>query len=80
MIITYRQCKAARELLGWSRDDLIKKSGIGKSTLDEFERGARNLNVNNLNKILLAFESNGIEFKNRNGEVRVSLFEKKDKI
>jgi len=78
MIITYKQCKAARELLGWSRNDLVSKSGIGASTLDDFERGARNLSVDNLNKILLAFETHGIELKNSVDEVRVSLFPKKD--
>jgi len=78
MIITYRQCKAARELLGWSRSDLVSKSGIGASTLDDFERGARNLSVDNINKILLAFETNGIDFKNSIDEVRVSLFSKKE--
>jgi transcriptional regulator with XRE-family HTH domain len=77
MIITYKQCKAARELLGWSRDDLVKKSGIGASSLDDFERGARNLSVNNINKILHAFETHGADFKNSDGEVRVSIFEKK---
>jgi hypothetical protein len=34
--------------------------------------------MNNINKILHTFETHGADFKNSNGEVRVSIFEKKD--
>lgn len=78
MIITYRQCKAARELLGWSRDDLVEKSGIGASSLDDFERGARNLRLDNYNKILKAFEVGGIRFlENEEGVGLIELHKKK---
>ncbi|MFT7088214.1 MAG: transcriptional regulator with XRE-family HTH domain [Rickettsiales bacterium] len=64
MIITYKQCKAARELLGWSREDLEKKAKISRSTLADFERGARNLRMDNYEKILKAFDGGGIKFVN----------------
>ena len=64
VIITYQQCKAARDLLSWKQEDLSKKAGINKATLANFERGVRNLKVDSLEKIIDAFEKVGIRFEN----------------
>ena len=64
VIITYRQCKAARDLLGWRQSDLSEKTKINKTTLADFERGLRNLKVENLEKVVNAFEDHGIRFEN----------------
>ncbi len=64
VIITYQQCKAARDLLSWKQEDLSKKAGINKATLANFERGVRNLKVDTLEKIIDAFEKVGIRFEN----------------
>ena len=64
MIVTYLQCRAARELLQWSRSDVEKKAGISRSTLADFERGTRNLTIDSFKKILSTFEKAGIEFIN----------------
>nr|WP_269809272.1 helix-turn-helix domain-containing protein [Enterovibrio nigricans] len=37
--ITGLQCRHAREYLGLTRDDFCDKSGVGKTTLREFENG-----------------------------------------
>lgn len=73
VIITYQQCKAARDLLNWKQDDLCKKAGINKTTLADFERGVRNLKVDTLEKIIDAFEKSGIRFENDEAKYRVDL-------
>lgn len=71
MFPTYKQCIAARELLGWTREELEKKAKITRSTLAGFERGERNLRMNNFEKILKAFEKAGIKFVNNEEGVGV---------
>lgn len=73
VIITYQQCKAARDLLGWKQDDLCEKAKINKTTLADFERGVRNLKVDTLEKIINAFEKAGIRFENDEVKYRVDL-------
>ncbi len=74
MIVTYLQCRAARELLQWSRSDVEKKAGISRSTLADFERGTRNLTIESFKKILDAFSKAGIEFvNNEKGEGLILL-------
>jgi len=38
-MISRRQCKAARALLGWTQRKLAQKSGIPLDTVKRFERG-----------------------------------------
>ena len=73
VIITYQQCKAARDLLSWTQDDLSGKAKINKTTLADFERGARNLKVDTLEKIIDAFEKVGIRFENDENAYVVKL-------
>ena len=73
VIITYQQCKAARDLLSWKQEDLSKKAGINKATLANFERGVRNLKIDTLEKIIDAFETVGIRFENDENAYVVKL-------
>ena len=73
VIITYQQCKAARDLVNWKQEDLSQKAGINKATLADFERGVRNLKVDTLEKIINAFEKVGIRFENDEVKYRVDL-------
>ncbi len=73
MIITYKQCAAARELLGWKRVDLEKKSNISRSTIADFERGKRKLRMDNLEKLLITFKDAGIKFINEDGTIGVKI-------
>lgn len=41
MPLTREQCRASRALLGWSQGELAERSGVGKQTVADFERGAR---------------------------------------
>jgi len=76
IIITHQQCKAARDLLEWAQDDLSKKSKITKSTIADFERGARNLRMQTLETIVDTFEKSGIRFENNETEFGVKLLKK----
>jgi transcriptional regulator with XRE-family HTH domain len=55
------QSRAARGWLGWSQQDLAKRSSVGLSTVKDFENGNRTPIANNLNAIRRALESEGIE-------------------
>jgi len=67
MIITAAQCRAARALLDWSRDELAAISKVAKRTVVDFERGARDPREATLTVIRQAFESAGVEFIPENG-------------
>ena len=56
------QCRAARALLNWSQDDLVRRSNITKKTVADFERGATQPRSETLMRVLAAFEAAGIEF------------------
>jgi transcriptional regulator with XRE-family HTH domain len=76
VIITEKQCRAARELLGWKQTDLCKASKITQSTIADFERGVRELRMGTLESIVTAFEKKGIRFENNNSELVVRLVKK----
>lgn len=61
-IITSRQCKAARMLLGWKQIDLAKKSEVGSATIGNFENEVRIPQTRTLKNIKSTFEQAGIEF------------------
>ncbi len=76
IIITNKQCKAARELLGWKQDNLSEKSKISSGTIADFERGVRNLRMETLEAIVDTFEKAGIRFENNETEFGVKLLKK----
>jgi transcriptional regulator with XRE-family HTH domain len=59
--------RAARNLLNLSQDDLADAAGIARSTVAEFERGARVPLPDNLTAIRVALESAGVAFIAPNG-------------
>jgi transcriptional regulator with XRE-family HTH domain len=64
-MITPAQAKAARALLGWSQDDLARRSGVVRRTLMSFETGAREPREDTLLRVVETFEQAGIEFVSR---------------
>jgi transcriptional regulator with XRE-family HTH domain len=62
MTLSPAQCRAARALLNWSQEDLVRASGITKKTIADFERGATSPRLQTLAQIRAAFEAAGIEF------------------
>jgi transcriptional regulator with XRE-family HTH domain len=62
MTLSPAQCRAARALLNWSQEDLVRASGITKKTIADFERGATTPRPQTLAQILAVFGNAGIEF------------------
>jgi transcriptional regulator with XRE-family HTH domain len=56
------QCRAARGWLGWTQQELARRSGVGLSTVRDFEKGERTPIPNNLAALRRAFEVAGVIF------------------
>ena len=65
-MITGRQLKAARALVGWEQTDLAKKSGVAISTVRRMESfdGEIGARTSTLSQIMRAFARAGIVFLN----------------
>jgi predicted transcriptional regulator len=68
-LITIRQVKAARALLGWSQFHLAKAAGISEPTIARLESAQGELGgrEDTIRRIREAFEAGGIEFIDENG-------------
>jgi transcriptional regulator with XRE-family HTH domain len=60
--ISSSQCRAARALLDWTREQLSAASGVPERTLADFEAGATNPREATLAKLAAAFGEAGIAF------------------
>lgn len=63
-MISVRQLKAARALLGWSQDDMAARSGLSRTTLGRLEMADERLGgyATTRDKIVSTFEAAGITF------------------
>jgi len=61
-MIDARQIRASRALLGWSREELLKVSGISMSALLRMEGALADSRSSTLNKVVKALTQAGIEF------------------
>lgn len=62
-MITKRQIKAARSLVGFSQADLARKAGVSAGTINNIERGANtNPQLSTITSIKTALEEAGVEF------------------
>jgi predicted transcriptional regulator len=68
-LITIRQIKAARALLGWSQSILAQQSGVSEPTIARLEsmEGQLGGREGTGEKILAALEGGGVEFIEENG-------------
>jgi len=68
-MITTRQIKAARALLGWSQGDLARHSAVSEPTIARLESADGQLGgrEETARKIRAAIEHGGIEFIDENG-------------
>lgn len=62
--VNARQIVAARKLLGMNQDSIAKLADCGRSTLADFERGARKTDYFVLCRIKYVLEALGVEFLN----------------
>ena len=73
-MIDGRQIRAARAMLGWGREDLLKASGISMSALLRMEGNLADSRSSTLNKVAKALTLAGIEFVTReDGTIGVIL-------
>ena len=61
-MLTPEQLRAARALVGWSRDDLADKSDVSPNTVWSFEQRRSDPKLSTLNKWQRALEVAGVEF------------------
>jgi transcriptional regulator with XRE-family HTH domain len=73
IVISPAQCKAGRDLLGWTQQDLKEYSGIGINTIATFEKGSRSFTIKTMEKLVDAFYQHGIRFENNEKEIVVRL-------
>jgi transcriptional regulator with XRE-family HTH domain len=74
-----QQSRAARGLLKWSQRQLADKSGVGLSTVAEFENDKREPWPDNLAAMRKAFEKSGVIFESDGKFVGVKLKIKRGK-
>jgi transcriptional regulator with XRE-family HTH domain len=60
--ISPEQCRAARALLGWTHEELSKRSGIPIRTLTNFETAATNPRGSTTELLVKTFQAAGIVF------------------
>ncbi|WP_156963856.1 helix-turn-helix domain-containing protein [Muricoccus aerilatus] len=61
-LLTPERCRAVREMLQWSTEDLARYAQVGKGTIDRFEMRMGNPHPRTLKAILAAFRAAGSEF------------------
>lgn len=75
-MISSRQIKAARALLGWTQGDLAQQTGLHLNAINKIETGLSAPRVSTLDHIRASFESAGIHFRGQRGvEVKEDVFE-----
>ncbi|WP_353640937.1 transcriptional regulator [Mesorhizobium sp. WSM2239] len=67
-MLTSAQCRAARALIEWSRDQLADASKVAVRTIVDFERNAREPREVTKDALRRALEIAGVIFVDENGE------------
>jgi transcriptional regulator with XRE-family HTH domain len=70
-VISVRQIKVARALLGWSREDMARHSGVSYRTIARLEStdGEGGGRKGTADKIVAAITAAGVEFTNEMSQV-----------
>jgi predicted transcriptional regulator len=68
-MVSIRQVKAARALLGWSQSDLARHSSVSEPTIARLESAEGEISgrTGTVNRIRTALERGGVEFIDENG-------------
>ena len=65
--ISAAQCRAARALVGISREQLAASAGVPSRTLADFELSNTGTRAGTIDKLVQALEAAGVEFIEQNG-------------
>ena len=66
-MLTPRQIRAARGLLGWEATELGKRTNLSRETIANIESGRTQAREGSLERIAAAFETSGVEFTENQG-------------
>lgn len=67
-MLSAEQIRAARALLGWSQDELVKRSGLSPTTIKRMETlGPGRSSADNVEAVQKALEAGGVAFIPENG-------------
>ncbi|WP_417583415.1 helix-turn-helix transcriptional regulator [Pelagibacterium sp.] len=72
-IIVPAQIRAARGLVGWSQQDLAKKTGISRRSIMAIETSSAAARASTLKCIEQVFDEAGVEFLNEGSRIGVLL-------
>jgi predicted transcriptional regulator len=67
-VLTPQQLRAARALVGWSREELAEKSGVPEITTRQFELGKTDPRQTTVHKWRRALERAGVAFLDADDE------------
>jgi len=67
-MLTPAQLRAARAIVGWSREDLAEKSGMSPQAIREFELGSSDPKMGTVQKWRRALEAAGVLFIDPDGQ------------
>ena len=67
MLLTGRQIRAARGLMGWTVEDLFSKSGVNKNTITQIENDEVQPQEKSMARIVATFDKAGVEFAPNEG-------------
>ncbi|AWN43575.1 helix-turn-helix domain-containing protein [Methylobacterium durans] len=65
--ISTGQCRAARALLDWSREDLAREGKVSRAAIADFETNKRQVRERTTDDLREALETAGIDFIPQNG-------------
>ena len=51
-----RRVRSARDILGWSQEQLADQTQLDRTYISDIERGARNVSLLNMNKLSVALD------------------------
>jgi predicted transcriptional regulator len=76
LLVTTREIKAARALLGWSQEELAKRSGVSEPTVARLEavEGELRGRAKTVHRIKEALKAAGIEFLDERGGAKSLRF------
>jgi predicted transcriptional regulator len=63
-MISIRQIRAARALLGWTQGDLADNAGLSEISVKNIERGVAAPKTSTMAALITAIEKAGVEFTN----------------